>query len=263
MIKDNVPEALRASGTPLLSWTNGKKRSLARWFALGNNLQKEIDFKKHPVLHQLRELRNSLIGHPTDFKREKKYSFHLVLSDSITKDAFEYISYYPDSHNLAKGLNRIEIKTIIEQQDSYASEILNNVKIELEKEIKNHMEQFKDKKLADEIHSSISYHFSKLYENSNSYYPLIKLNFNTIEETYEKLKGGITKRYNSISALQGVEDTCKNIDYIIKSLKIKLIDRNEIDQMDTYIYIDAFRKEMFEFFDMIYEIDKEFASKGS
>lgn len=219
-------------------------------------LKENINFKdKYPELYFIRESRNNSIGHPTN--RSNGESFHYIGRTSVRKNGFTMLSYFPKTGKPSK-VEKIDIVKCIKTQENLLSEILNKTIETLTTEIKNHKNNFKGNKLADLIHPSIDYHFSKLYEQIYRDYPLIETNFESILDTYEGIKNGIEQRYSDISALSGVEHTVERLDYIFKRLKNDLVENKIKDQIELEIFVDSLKSHFKDLEKMVDEIDKEF-----
>lgn len=219
-------------------------------------LKENLNFKEdYPDLYFIRESRNSSIGHPTN--RSNGKSFHYIGRPSIRKKGFTMLSYFPKTGESSK-IEEVDILSCIEIQEKLLSEIITKTITILKSEVKNHKGNFKGEKLADLIHPSMSYHFSKLYEQIYKDYPLIEADFETILDTYIKIKQGIIERYSSISALSGVELTVERLDYIFERLRRDLIDNKIEDQIELEVFVDSLKSHFEDLKNMVKEIDDEF-----
>ena len=218
----------------------------------------DIDFKtEYPELYNIREIRINSIGHPTD--RGNGKSFHGISRMTIRKKGFQMMSSFPKSGG-EDEFEDVNILSCIATQKGLFKEILNHTMEKLKSDFEIHKGKFNDDKLIDLIHPSIGYHFSKLYENIHRDYDLVQINFNSIFETYNNIKQGITERYSSLSALSGVELTTETLDYLFARLKRDLIENKIEDKIELYIFIDALKSHFKELKSMIKEIDEEFSS---
>tara|TARA_R110002096_G_scaffold435845_1_gene663827 strand:+ start:2935 stop:3756 length:822 start_codon:yes stop_codon:yes gene_type:complete len=182
----------------------------------------KINFKTdYPELYIIKEFRNDSVGHPTN--RGNGRSFHYIGRPSIKKSGFRLLSYFPKTGEESKIIN-INVLECIKIQNGLVAKKLKQTMKNLESDFEQHKAKFKDKKLADIIHPTTSYHFTKLYENINRNYDLVELNFDTIKETYDKIKVGITDRYFSLSALSGIELITERLDYIFTRVRRDLIE---------------------------------------
>lgn len=218
----------------------------------------DIDFKiNYPELYNIREIRINSIGHPTD--RGNGKSFHGISRMTIQKKGFQMSSSFPKSGK-EDEFEDVNILSCIATQNELLKEILNHSMEKLKSDFESHKGKFNDYKLIDLIHPTIGYHFSKLYENIHRDYDLVQINFNSIFETYNNIKQGITERYSSLSALSGVELTTETLDYLFARLKRDLIENKIEDEIELQIFIDALKSHFDELKSMIIEIDEEFSS---
>jgi hypothetical protein len=216
----------------------------------------DINFKeKHPELYRIRENRNNSIGHPTD--RMNGRSFHHISRHSIKKEGFKMLSYFPKTGEETK-IETISIMSCIETQEKLLIKILNKTMEKLKSNFDEHKNKFKDNNLLDLIHPSIDYQFSKLYENIHRDYELVEINFETILETYDKIKEGIIARYHNLLALSGIEITVEMLDYLFLRVKRDLIENKIDDQLELRVFVDALKTNFGELKSMIKEVDEEF-----
>ncbi|WP_439182247.1 hypothetical protein [Carboxylicivirga taeanensis] len=215
---------------------------------------KEINWKKdYPDIYHVRELRNDSIGHPT--KRGKDKSFHFIARYSISNGHFRLMSHYSD---LNKHLFRdVKIQELKDKQENSVVGILDNVIELMEKEYEAHKKQFTDNKIS-ELTNGISYSISKVYEGIYNSYPLAEMNFSIIKSTIESVKEQIIKRYGKISALQGVEDVIRRIDYILERMNVWISEDNLLNNYDAEVFMDSFSDRVVELETMLKEIDEEF-----
>lgn len=218
--------------------------------------KRTIDFKKeYPELYEIREHRNNAVGHPTG--RSNDRSFHLIGRSTISKNGFTLASYFPKTGEKSK-FEKIDIINCIKIQNELVNEILEETMNKLQSDFEKHKLKFKGQKLSDNIPNNFHYEISKLYENIDKEYPLTEINFSIIYEAYERIKKGIADRYFSINALQGLNYSVEILDYIFNRLKRDLIEKKINDKIELTIFIDALKNNLFEFQEMVKEIDKEF-----
>jgi hypothetical protein len=207
----------------------------------------------YPDIHLIRELRNDSIGHPS--KRGSDKSFHFIARYSISNGYFKLMSHYSD-------LNRhvfrdFKIQEIKEKQEKSIIIVLDKVIDIMEKEYETHKKNFSDKKLSD-LTNGISYSISKVYEGIYNSYPLAEMNFSIIKSTIDSIKTELEKRYGKLSALPGVEDVIRRIDYIIKRMDGWVNENNLLNNNDAEVFMDSFSDRFEELEEMLREIDEEF-----
>jgi hypothetical protein len=217
---------------------------------------KTTDLKRdHPDLYFVRELRNDAIGHPT--KRGNDSSFHYIGRKSVTTDSLRLISRYPKSNKTE--FRDFDIKEIKMKQEKDVNKILDNVIEVMEKEYNNHKRKFKNSTLSGLIPDSMGYMIGKDYEGIYNNYPLAEMNFSIIKETIETIKNENIKRYGSISALQGIEDVLRRIDYIVQRVEKWIQDSELYKNFDAEVFLDSFYDRFKELEVMLKEIDEEFS----
>lgn len=64
-----------------------------------------------PALHQIRELRNDSIGHPTCRGRKKDLSFHAIARMTLSQEGFEILSRSADDIIGVTGINVVDLIT--------------------------------------------------------------------------------------------------------------------------------------------------------
>jgi hypothetical protein len=218
----------------------------------------DINFnEEYPELHNIREIRNNSIGHPTD--RGKGKSFHGISRITIQKKGFQMSSSFPKSGE-EDEFEDVNILYCIGNQEKLLKEILNHTMEKLKTDFEIHKNNFKDKKLIDLVSHNIDHNFSKLYENIDRDYPPVKNNFDTISKIYKNIKDGIIDRYSGLSALPGIEQNTKMLDYIFERLNRDLIKDRIEDEIELRIFINALKSHFNELKSMIIEIDEEFSS---
>lgn len=217
---------------------------------------KTIDWQSdYPDLYEIREHRNDSIGHPT--KRGNDKSFHMIGRYSISKKGFTLASYFPKTGNKSK-FEEIDISECIGSQSKLLKIILSETMDELTNEFKEHKKQFKGDKIRNNIPNSYDYHISKLFEHAFGNDPMVESNFTIIQDTIAYIRVEVEKRYFKIEALQGLNDTLNQIEYILKRFENNLI-RNKIsDENEWRIFIQSLRQNSIELFEMTDDIDSEF-----
>lgn len=217
---------------------------------------KTIDWEtEYPELYKIREHRNDSIGHPT--KRGNDKSFHMIGRYSISNGGFTLASYFPKTGDKSK-FQEINILECIESQSKLLKIILSETMDKLTNEFEEHKRKFKGDRIRSKIPNTYDYHISKLFEHAFGNYPIVETNFKIIKDTIANIKEEVEKRYFKISALQGLEDTINQIDYIIERLENTLINNKISDEKELRVFIQSLRQHSNELFEMIDEMDTEF-----
>ena len=214
-----------------------------------------IDWRtEYPDLYLVRELRNNSIGHPT--KRGKDESFHFITRYSISNGHFRLMSSYSKTNDTR--FNDIDINELRTKQENSVNKILETVIELMEKEYSDHKQQFSNAKLTDMIPGTMSYSIGKVYEGIYNDYPLAEMNFSEIKRTINEVKDEITKRYGKLSALQGLNDVIRRIDYILLKVSYWIQNKQLLNNEDAEVFLDSFSDRFKELETMLNEIDEEF-----
>lgn len=216
---------------------------------------KPISWKSdYPDIYLVRELRNDSIGHPT--KRGKDESFHFIARYSVTKGHFRLMSHYSKNNN--SEFNDIDINELKTKQENSVIKILDTVIELMEKEYDDHKSKFANAKLSDLIPGTMSYSIGKVYEGIYNDYPLAEMNFGEIKRTIDVLKNEIIKRYGNLSALQGLNDVIRRIDYILQKVGGWIQNKQLLINDDAEVFLDSFSDRFKELEEMLIEIDEKF-----
>ena len=216
---------------------------------------KPINWKiEYPDIYLVRELRNDSIGHPT--KRGKDESFHFIARYSLSKGHFRLMSQYSKNNN--SEFNDIYTNELKTKQENSIIKILDTVIELMEKEYDDHKSKFANEKLSDLIPATLSYSIGKVYEGIYNNYPLAEMNFSEIKRTIDIVKTEIIKRYGKLSALQGLNDVIRRIDYILQKVENWIQSKHLLNNDDAEVFLDSFSDRFKELKKMLNEIDNEF-----
>jgi len=209
---------------------------------------------EYPDIYIVRELRNDSIGHPT--KRGKDESFHFIARYSVSIGHFRLMSHYSKTNDTK--FNDIDINELRAKQENSVIKILDTVIELMEKEYSYHKQKFANAKLADLIPGTMSYSIGKVYEGIYNDYPLAEMNFSEINRTINAIKDEIIKRYGKLSALQGLNDVIRRIDYILLKVDNWIQNKQLLNNDDAEVFLDSFSDRFKELEEMLNEIDDEF-----
>ena len=210
------------------------------------------DYKK---LFNLRELRNDIIGHPTD--RNEGESFHFISQPTLTKDSFEIMSSYRNGINKFRTINTIEI---IDHQKKDIINILEMINNKLDNDIKEFKKKYSMEKLQKHFTTDINYNFEKLYEitfGTNKISPMAGIGLKMITELVGRVKKELIHRYGSLQSLPGIEDCYKEIDYLINYITESYSGKIHFESMIIRFLIECLEKRVRELEDMCSRIDLE------
>ena len=179
-------------------------------------------------LNKIREIRNISIGHPTNKSNGK--SFHLIIRNSISKNQFDIINYFPNEESKTETIYIIEI---IKEQYKLLYEIMENLKSKIEKEITEHKSKFKVK-MEELLPEQI---FSNSIPNLNLEKRIIpEIAF--IEKIFNNIKIYLKNRLGNLNTIDDIEINTKRIEFIINRLKF-----NDLENIEKELLIDNLMNE--------------------
>lgn len=215
---------------------------------------RSINWKKdYPTIYKVRELRNNSIGHPT--KRGNNKSFHFISRYSICRGSFQLMSHYSDTKTNAH--TTINIQDLRTTQNESVITILEEVIELMKNEYEEHKKKFNGEKMIN-VTKDLGYPISKVYEGIYNNYPLTQINFSEIQCAIDKIKKETEDRYQSISALPGLNEVIRKIDYILSKMSTWINENNLLNNNDAEIFWDSFTDRLKELNEMLEEIDTEF-----
>jgi len=220
----------------------------------------KINYKKdYPILKDIREKRNDLVGHPTN--RNDK-SVHYLTPDYLTKTEFRVHSVYSGKKY---KMQKIDIEKIIENQETLIVDIIEKLENKILKEIKAHKKKFINSKMSDIFTRFTHYQISKLhdafYENSVPQdIDTAKHFLESIEEQIEVFKKEIKKRYESLEAVPLVEIEYEEIESILKFIKDNLEGRRDEDINLVNPVIDTLKNKICSLIKICKDIDSDFSN---
>ena len=129
---------------------------------IANALNIKISLPKE--LQKIRMIRNSAAGHP-GMQKENGYVKSCFISRfSLSPISFELMTAYSDDKDYE--MSHVSIPKLLQTQNTYLVELLENVINELEAQEMEHRDRHKNVKLAECFPHTINYLFSKILEAS-------------------------------------------------------------------------------------------------
>lgn len=216
----------------------------------------KISYKRdYKNLYDIRELRNDIIGHPTD--RNRGESFHFISQISLKKNSFQIMSVYKDDIDEFRSVN---IKEIIETQIKNINIILEIIIHKLDEEIKNFKDKYIMQKLERHFKKNISYNFEKMYEMTseiNKESPMAGVGLNLITKLVNDIKEELLERYGSFRSFPGIEFIYKEIEYLINYITKFYKGKIESEKILIRFLIECLERRVKELEEMCKEIDSE------
>jgi len=150
---------------------------------------------KYPRLKEIREIRNTSIGHPTWRGGKTAPSFHFITRVSLSKGGFSLLSDLPDGSIQSTP---ISIPELVEDQQRDAGTILDNIITALEEEEEMHRGQFRGKKLEVLLPEPNSYYLQKVFEGTRTPAPEVaavgKAGLHTTLKQMEAFRAALVER---------------------------------------------------------------------
>jgi len=221
----------------------------------------KIKFPKE--LQRIRIIRNSTAGHPGRQKENRAVKSCFISRFSFSPLSFELMTAYSDDKGYE--MSQVVIPNLLETQNTYLGELLEQVIKELEAQEMEHRENHKDVKLVESFPHTISYLFSKIFEASrnSSAFPLGAVNIECIQDCLDDFKSKLEQRgewdiYDSVNYYYEL------IAYPMSELKsyFKSSSETKLNDKDAYIFA-SFVSEQIKGLEVIAkEIDEEYESKS-
>jgi len=216
-----------------------------------------IKVTRPKALEEIRVIRNSAAGHPS-YQRENglsKSSF--ITRRSISPTSFELMTVY--SGDKEYEMRHIAIPSLVKNQQIYLGEILLKVINELEKQEMEHRTMHNDKKLADIFPQTISYHFSKIYEatNSRDRFLLGIISLEIIAKCIESFKNELSLR-GEWGVYESIDYYYELIDYPLNRLESYFRGDDAMNEKDAYIYASFLSKQLKSLQEIARELDEEY-----
>lgn len=199
-----------------------------------------------------REIRNDIVGHPTNRNNGKE--LYYLAKGSNTKYAFTYAGF---TQNLEKfRVKDVDLRKLITEQEIFVTEVLNAVNTEIDNKIQELKKKFKDMALL-ELTKGMSYDISKIYEGISHDYPIVMANINCLTKAISSIKEELHKRYNNAVPYEILQQF-DLLEYILEKF-INWVDKDElIGNMDAKVFHEGLEKQFEELESMLKSIDEEF-----
>lgn len=223
-----------------------------------------IPFQPNPALTQIREVRNSSVGHPTK-RRGKKPRSHFISRISMSKSGFQLMTVYPD-HGAAE-FTPVDIPAMMAAQREQLCAVMKQVLAELDMRDKEHRAMFANSKLVDAFPVTMSYYFEKIYETIGGTKPREYggMHVRLLQESLDRFKAGLAER-GSAGAYDSVEYHLGLVAHPLDELAKYFASpqSSKLDERDAYIFVHFAQDQMKTLIEMAGEIDSDYeASKDS
>lgn len=216
---------------------------------------------ENDVLKDIREARNTSIGHPTRLSRKGNLSTHGIVQISISKDGFDLLSY-PEQDG--KVFQHVPVRELIDKQRGETVRILTEVVNELRKQEENHRAQFRHIKLVQSF-AHVSYAFEKISEEvrRNSVPILSSWAVDQLQESLDDFAERLEARGLNIDAVDSIKCLYDEIAHPLTELK-KFINRESSEissNKSAVVFATALHGHFDELRHIAVEIDEEYVSE--
>lgn len=152
-----------------------------------------VQFSKDPVLRDVRTVRNTSVGHPTEHDFKKQRSFHFIERGTMTRTGFTLRTQFADgTPPLVQG---IDIPNMILRQREAIRSLLGTVVAELQRREREHRMAFRDRSLQETMPGVLDYYFEKMYDavrNNNLGFGAAHVRL--VQEAVDELERLVTER---------------------------------------------------------------------
>ena len=160
-------------------------------------LNKETNFKtESPDLYEVRNIRSDIL-HATDRGKTTK-SYVYLTQLSLSKSFFEYHKQTPEKSQTS--FEKIDVEELIEKNNKETNRFLEEIKLELERELKMKKEKYREQKLYD-IFKDLNYAAEKIVENSH----MLQWGYDSTKTILQKYIDALNERY--VSWVECISDT--------------------------------------------------------
>jgi hypothetical protein len=224
--------------------------------------QTQIQWTNYPELQDIRNVRISTIGHPTDIKKHKNAKFEdgdiSYSSMAIGVMQSEILEYLQWSKSGSKS-KKIDLRFAINKQEEILSTLVSKIYADIKEKETEHIKRFENDSLEDSL-SSCSYSISKLwsFEKDRSY---SKSAFRMLRVTYDNFKNKIIQRYgyDSFEFQPGLKMEIEKIGKLLSRIENMVSMNQGVDELDLDVYVESLQNSFNQLKIMSREIDEKFS----
>lgn len=155
----------------------------------------EVEYEEHDLLKEIRETRNTAVGHPTKFRRKGENYYYHLSRISLNKNGFNLLQY--NSSKSTEFLN-VDILSSIRKQINAIIDNYSSIVDSLKEIDETHKEKFRNHMLEDIFHSGMGYSFEKITSGIEAHSPGDRdwglKNLEVIKEVYQEFEEALSKR---------------------------------------------------------------------
>jgi len=210
-------------------------------------------------LDTIREIRNAAVGHPT--KRHDGRRFHRISRPTLHKWGFELLTLQPG--RTYPTFEAVNLRDLLASQRQVLQTALTDAAEVLRKEEMEHREAFKDRKLTDVFPQVLPYYFEKIYEATRQGPEWQKfgiVHVDLVNKVLDEFRSALEERGLG-GALEGVEDTLGQLDYVLPALReyFEDPDNSRLTDRDPYVFWVFAQLQMHDLQRMAGEIDHDYS----
>ena len=209
---------------------------------INNSLfNKPVCFKTdYPELYFIREVRNDIIGHPTErgCEKNKNLRFVRLVQHSMSKNFLEYSVSGTGDNDEWKNIN---ITDLLNNQNKCINDILQKTVDELDKNMLEYINMHRDTKII-RIFDKIQYAREKLLASDDVNTDFRTVHISRIQETISEFKAEIDKRYVSWEETD-YKYTINDVEELIDIVENRLIEiDSNVFRIDYFLLEHIFCK---------------------
>jgi len=216
----------------------------------------ELPYSRNALLRRIRDVRNDSVGHPTD---RGGHAYNFVVRAALSTEGFDLITVYDDGR--PPGFSQIDIRELLETQQTSVIETLEAFIHELQEEERRHREEFRDVKLADAFPATLDYYFQKVFEATRrpEHHEFGAMHVDLIRRCIAKLKDALAER-GIVDAYEPLTDAIKDVEWPLQELHrfFRHDPDSTLSGRSAYIFTYYCRDQVNELREMAKEVDKRY-----
>ncbi len=189
---------------------------------LANALHFPFRIGDYQDLKTIRDIRNQIVGHPTNYSRGKSESYFRINRISLSLDEFDVLEF--NRLDGQRQIASVNITQLLIDNEKLVVKAMKDLRNKLETDIRKHKSQFRGKPLADCIDKSLSYMCEKVRAGasaSNDEFARHSAGaaLKTIEHTLRDLCKALCERGKRPKDWAGVDLIWDELQYPMKALR--------------------------------------------
>lgn len=218
----------------------------------------------YPVLKDIREARNDIVGHPTkrDQRKGQPTSYHHISRITLSQSGFQLISYFADGSS--PQFRNIDLPELIIKQRKFISKILDSLITQLEVEEKAHKARFRMDKLVNIFPGTLGYNFEKIFEGiyRDDYAEFAVLNLQQVQEIAYNFREAIKLR--NMDFYESLQEEYELLEYARAHLNEYYLaktngEESNIETPAAKIFADFLQRQLDTLKTYAQEIDEDYA----